>query len=113
MNAPQCLKMATVLENLSELDINKLQNRIKRLKTKIRPETGCVEVLKGSRTGVSAIHESKKGYPSITVTRNKRSRDDPRLTASLPVYVVVFFLNYKIIAKKVEHQVTYVAGQIA
>ena len=92
--------MASVLLNLREEDIKRIKHKIEAIPCRTRPETSCSEVIRGSRTGHSVVHASKKGYPSITVTRKKKYLEDERLSACLPLHAVVYYVHHKEVALK-------------
>ena len=104
--------MSSVLLKLREEDIQRIKDKVKAIPCHTRPETLCLEVVRGSRTGHSVVHSCKKGYPSIMVTRKKKCLEDERLSACLPLHVVIYYLHNKELAlRENKEEISHLCGR--
>lgn len=86
--------MAAILSQLSTEDKSRVLDKINSFRTRKIQRTGCLQTLGVPRSGSSSIHTSKKGYPSIRVTRRKVNKADDKLSATLPLHTVAYFLHH-------------------
>ena len=86
--------MAAILSTLSTEDKKRLLDKVNSFKTRKIQKTGCLLASGVPRSGASSVQTSKKGYPSIRVTRRKVTRADDKLSATLPLHTVAYFLHH-------------------
>ena len=86
--------MAAILSTLSTEDKKRLLDKVNSFKTRKIQKTGCLLASGVPRSGASSVQTSKKGYPSIRVTRRKVTKADDKLSATLPLHTVAFFLHH-------------------